>query len=296
MTNQDAINGTDRIPIAAGSPAQLEHLALVLEAVGIGYRLDPQSGQLLVAVEDAQAARSQLDRYLKENLDWPPAPPPSQPWAPNGQPTVLAIVALTLFFFQTGPWSANSLWFAQGAIDSDAVLRQGEWWRLCTALTLHANLAHLLGNCLIGGPVIYLLGGTIGYGQSWLLLVLAGAAGNLCNILVRQQPHLSVGFSTSVFAAIGLLTGLQFARTAGRSLKALLLPIGAGMGLLTFLGSEGAQSDLGAHFFGFVCGLTLGWLGWRTGLIQRLLAPQHQAGLFSLAMLLLLVAWTRALG
>lgn len=295
MTNQEAINGTDPIPIAAGSPTHLENLALVLEAVDIGYWLDRQSGQLLVAAEDAQAARSQLDHYVRENRDWPPAPPPTQPWSPNGQPTFLAIVALALFFSHTGPWSTTHIWFAQGAIDSGAVLHRGEWWRLFTALTLHANLAHLLGNCLIGGPVIYLLGGTIGYGQSWLLLLLSGAIGNLCNILVRQQPHLSVGFSTSVFAAIGLLTGLQLARTVRRSFKALLLPLGAGAGLLTFLGSEGAQTDLGAHLFGLVSGMACGWLGWRTGLIERLHAPKRQARLFVLAMFLLLVAWFWAL-
>lgn len=294
MTSQEAINGTDRVPIATGQPDHLETLALVLEAVGIDAWLDLRSGQLLVAAEDAQTALSQLDHYRRENRDWPPAPPP-QPWSPNGQPTLLAIVALALFFFQTGPWSTANIWFAKGAIDSSTVLHRGEWWRLCTALTLHANLAHLLGNCLIGGLVIHLLGGTIGYGQSWLLLLLCGTLGNLCNILVRQQPHLSVGFSTSVFAAIGLLTGLQLARTARRSLKALLLPLGAGAGLLAFLGSEGAQADLGAHLFGFACGLACGWLGWHAGLIERLHAPQRQPGLFLLAMLLLLVAWIRAL-
>lgn len=295
MTNHAPDSRADQVSIATGPLNHLENLALVLEAVGIGYWLDQQSGQLLVAAEDAQAARSQLDHYRRENLDWPPALPPPQPWAPNGQPTFLAIVALTLFFFQTGPWSTTSIWFTQGAIDSNAVLHQGEWWRLFTALTLHANLIHLLGNCLIGGLVIHLLGGTIGYGQSWLLLLLSGAFGNLCNILVQQQPHLSVGFSTSVFAAIGLLTGLKLARAARHSLKALLLPLGAGAGLLTFLGSEGAQTDLGAHLFGFVSGMACGWLGWRIGLIERLHAPKRQLGLFVLAMLLLLAAWSRAL-
>jgi rhomboid protease GluP len=295
MMNHEANIGTDRIPIAAGSHTQLESLSLVLEAVGIEYWHDQHSGQLLVAAKDAQAARCHLDNYRRENRDWPPSPPSIQPLSPRSQPTLLAIIALALFYSKTGPWSTANNWFIQGAIDSNAVLLHGEWWRLFTALSLHANLAHLLGNCLIGGPIIYLLGSMIGYGQSWLLLLLSGAIGNFCNILIRQHPHLSVGFSTSVFAAIGLFTGLQLARTTRRSLKAVLLPLGAGAGLLTFLGTEGGQTDLGAHLFGFVNGVAFGWMGWRAGLIERLYAPKHQAGLFVLATFLLLAAWVWAL-
>jgi membrane associated rhomboid family serine protease len=104
-----------------------------------------------------------------------------------------------------------------------------------------------------------------------------------------------VGFSTAVFAAIGLLTGMQLGRTAVRSFKALLLPLGAGAGLLAFLGSAGVRTDLGAHFFGFVCGIGCGWLFMRTGLTERLQAPALQAGQFILALTVLLLAWMWAL-
>jgi rhomboid protease GluP len=135
----------------------------------------------------------------------------------------------------------------------------------------------------------------IGNGQAWLAVIVTGAIGNLCNILFRQQPHLSVGFSTSVFAAIGLLTGLQLGRTAIRSYKDLLLPLGAGAGLLAFLGSEGVHTDLGAHFFGFISGVGGGWLGERTGLVGRLQNPAVQPLLLFLAVALLILAWMLAL-
>jgi membrane associated rhomboid family serine protease len=293
--NHETRSEADLSTIADGTSDQLDTLSLVLEAVAIDHWRDQVGGHLLVRSEDATVARYHLDQYCRENRDWPPPPPPIQPFLPNPQLTLPAMIGLALFFAHTGPWSTGSVWFARGAINSAAILSHGEWWRLLTALTLHADLNHLLGNCLIGGMVIHLLSGIIGYGQSWLLLTVTGAIGNLCNIVFRQHPHLSVGFSTSVFAAIGLLTGLQLARSATRSNRSLRVPLGAGIGLLAFLGSEGVRTDLGAHLFGFVSGIGCGWLGWHTGLVERFQAPERQVPLFFLALALLFLAWAWAL-
>lgn len=291
----DKLPETDFVPIADGDPDQLETLSLVLSAVGIDHWHDYRVGRLLVAAEDTQAAHFHLHQYRQENLHWPPPAPPPPDLSNQVQPTLTVMVLLALFFFHTGPWSSGSVWFTQGAIDSTLILKHGQWWRLLTALTLHADLSHLLGNCLIGGLVIHLLGRMIGYGQSWLLLLITGASGNFCNIFLRQNPHLSVGFSTSVFASIGLMTGLQLGTSAIRSPRELLLPLGAGAGLLAFLGSEGPQTDLGAHLFGFVNGIGSGWLLTRIGFIARLRNPSLQSLLLFLALALLVFAWAWAL-
>lgn len=290
MNNEDQ-HENDLIPIANGPSGQLDILSLVLSAVGIDHRQDHDAGRLLVSPDDVPSALYHLSLYRQENLNWPPPPPLRQSLSTQAQPTLPLMVLLALFFAHTGPWSSGSAWFAQGAIDSAALLKHGEWWRLITALTLHADLSHLLGNCLIGGLVIDLLGRIIGYGQSWLLVMLTGSIGNLCNIVIRQQPHLSVGFSTSVFAAIGLLTGLQLGKSAIRSYKELLLPLGAGAALLAFLGSEGVRTDLGAHLFGFASGIGGGWLLTRAGLIERFRSPALQPLQLSLALALPILAW-----
>ena len=127
------------------------------------------------------------------------------------------------------------------------------------------------------------------------LLLLAGASGNLLNLALRAQAHLSVGLSTAVFAAVGLLTGLQLVHRTTRSLRALLLPLGAGAGLLVLLGSGTGRTDVGAHFFGFVAG---GCGGLLTGLLlpaHPSHRPQLQAALFALAATLLMVCWWLAL-
>ena len=43
----------------------------------------------------------------------------------------------------------QSNWFVAGRVDGE-LIRQGEVWRLFTALTLHADVKHLLGNIVFG--------------------------------------------------------------------------------------------------------------------------------------------------
>lgn len=202
---------------------------------------------------------------------------------------------LALFFAHTGPWSTGSLWFVRGAIDSVAILDYGEWWRLVTALTLHADLVHLTGNCLIGSLMIHFLGKLLGYGLSWLLLILTGLTGNLLNVLLHQQPHHSVGLSTSVFAAIGIFTGLQCTRFSRHTIKEMVLPLGAGLGLLAFLGSEGVRTDLGAHCFGFISGFCCALLLNQSGMIQKTRRPLLQAVFFLNALAITGACWMLAL-
>jgi len=274
---------------------QLETLSLVLSAVGIDHLLDERTRQLLVADKDVESAMFHLNAYRTENSNWPPPPPFRPTLHPQTPPTLLLMGMLSLFFAYTGPWSAGSQWFARGAIDSVAILDHGEWWRLVTALTLHADLVHLAGNCLIGSLMIHFLGKLLGYGLSWLLLILTGLTGNLLNVILRQQPHISVGLSTSVFAAIGMLTGLQLTRYKTHSAREVVLPLGAGLGLLAFLGSEGVRTDLGAHFFGFISGFCSGLLLNWSGILQKTRRPLLQAVFFLSALSTILLCWMLAL-
>ncbi len=283
------------VQIAGPEAGRLESLALVLSAVGIEHMLDERTHELLVADQDAESALFHLNEYRTENLDWPPPPPPRPIVHPQPPLTLLMMGLFALFSLHTGSWSTSSRWFARGAIDSIAILDHGEWWRLVTALTLHADLVHLLGNCLIGGAMIHFLSKTVGYGWAWLLLLLNGFTGNLLNILLRQHHHISVGFSTSVFAAIGIFTGLQLIRLKGNPVKGFILPLGAGAGLLAFLGSEGVQTDLGAHFFGFICGIISGILLCCTDVFAKKSNTSLQPLLFSISLAGFLFCWILAL-
>jgi membrane associated rhomboid family serine protease len=247
--------------IAQGGREYTMTNSLVLSARGIPHQVNMARGTILVLERDSARALDELRCFSEENKNWPP--PPNYAQAPprsDNPPTLLMIGGLAVFYMVTGPWVAASPWFAAGAVDSRAILVQGQWWRLVTALTLHADQVHLVGNCVIGGFMVHLLSTTTGYGMAWLTLVLSAMAGNWLNVVLREGPHLSVGFSTAVFAAIGILCGLQLGWDRSSLVRRLILPLGAGAGLLAMLGTEGKQTDLGAHLFGFGCGIACGVL------------------------------------
>lgn len=282
--------------VASGSPEHLALCSLVLNAVGIRHLHDLQRNGIIVAADSAEAARYHLERYFAENRGWPYRPPPPKKFSTTGNPlTPLIIGSLILFYLVTGPWQDASTWFAAGAVNSEAILQQGQWWRLATALTLHADQVHLLGNCVIGGFIVHLLNRSLGYGLGLMLLIGCGIAGNLLNIIARDQVHLSVGFSTSIFAAIGIFSGMQMLMNRGTRLKNLLISLGAGISLLAMLGASGERTDLGAHLFGFLCGFA-------TGIILGRLDTERLAGrnrlqliFFSLTVGILLLSWKLAL-
>ena len=122
-----------------------------------------------------------------------------------------------LFFFITVAWYPTAQWFERGSADADRILL-GELWRTVTALTLHANLAHVLSNAI--GITLFLgaLSTILGPGLGSALVLLAGAGGNLANALVHGSAHVSVGASTSVFGAVGMLGGLGLARRGRKKL------------------------------------------------------------------------------
>ncbi|HFQ89451.1 MAG TPA: rhomboid family intramembrane serine protease [Desulfobulbus sp.] len=283
------------VPIERGDPDDLETWSLVLSAVGIPHVIDPEQGLLLVAAADARAAADHIRAFREENRDWPPPPyqPPPGP-AAGDPPTLLAMGSLAVFYLLTGPWTPGNPWFLIGAIDSRAILEQHQWWRLVTALTLHADPVHLLGNCLIGGLMVHLLCRALGHGTGWLLLITTGATGNFLNIAFRGQEHYSVGFSTAVFAAIGCFSSLQAGTGRRNMIRQLLVSVGAGAALLAMLGTSGERTDLGAHLFGFLSGLAAGALVRPSGLLGLAADRNLQGMLFLLAQAVVVGCWLLA--
>ena len=283
--------------VAKGDPAEIADWSLVLSAVGIHQQLDRHSGVILTRKRDAEQAMKELRAFREENRFWPPPPSTVRPTVRTGNPpTLLMFGGLIIFYWLTGPWSIGNPWFKAGAVNSRAILEQGEWWRLVTALTLHADQLHLAGNCVIGGVIVHLLCKAAGYGTGWLFLLLSAMTGNFLNIVLRDTPHYSVGFSTAVFAAVGILCGRQLNNTASTVIRQLVLPLGAGVGLLAMLGSEGDRTDLGAHLFGLTSGLLYGLFLQITDL--DLFGNRHrlQLLLFLLSFFLLILCWFLAGG
>ncbi len=282
--------------IATGNQDEIANYALVLSAKEIDYFITDSGSSLMVPTDQALLAREQITQYQQENSNWHPVH--EQPYYstyPWPLFTFFVISCMALFFWFTGGWFAENMWFSLGAVNSEAILDNNQWWRLFTALTLHADLVHLFGNCATGACLILLLSRLLGYGFCWFLVLIAGGAGNLLNILLRQEQHLSVGFSTSIFAIIGIFTGLRLQLSAGISIKNILLPLGAGISLLAFLGGEGIRTDIGAHFFGFICGLFTGMVCEVARLNKKMATARRQNFFLSGFLILLMYSWFLAL-
>ncbi len=234
-----------------------------MQSVHVPHLLQQQEGEWLISVSEQHHAEAigHLVSFERENRNWPPVkeePVGLFSFKNRQSPTVLVMGCLLIFYFITGSWQDGSVWFQAGAVNFAQIVDNGQWWRLVTGLTLHADPVHVLGNVVIGGIVIHFLCKILGGGLGWMLVVLAGVAGNSANIFLRGEQHLSVGFSTAVFGAVGVLTGLELKRQ--RTFKSLVLPLGAGVGLLAMLGSSGERTDLGAHLWGLVTGGGIGFI------------------------------------
>lgn len=284
------------VVVAIGDRQQVELCSLVLLSVNIGHRIVSAADGWRLEVEPSRvvAARAHLLAFEEENRQWPPPEREVALASGPGWGLFLLLAGLMAFHGLTGPWTVGNPWFQRGAVDSGLVLRQGEWWRLITGLTLHADASHLLGNVALGGLVLSYLAAQTGSGAVWLLALVSGVLGNYLNVLYRGGGHRFAGFSTAVFGVIGCLCGLRI--MARDRPRAILLPLGAGAGLLAMLGTEGEKTDVGAHLWGLGVGLLCGLL-WHWPVSRGLWrAAGSQAALGAVSLLVVVVAWWLAMG
>src|ERR1700678_3739961 len=96
-----------------------------------------------------------------------------------------------------------------------------------------------------------------------------------------REEHQSIGASTAIFGAIGLLaaTELVLHRKRSRGWLDVAAPIVGGFALLGALGSGSGdgRTDLGAHLFGFLSGVIIG-LGVAFPMRRRTLALDLAGG------------------
>jgi rhomboid protease GluP len=238
--------------------------ALVLEARYLESRVEPgeKGWQLFVPAENMEASSRELRLFVEENRNWPPFLPQARPMIENTLPTLSMLILLATFYNLTG-LDLTILgrhpidWVEIGNAHSSQILN-GQWWRLATALTLHADWLHLFSNLAIGGVFVVYLCRDLGSGLAWSLLLASGMLGNLANAYVQLPSHSSVGSSTAVFGAVGILGAISMMRYRHHLRRRWPIPVASALSLLALLGTEGKQTDLGAHLFGFLFGFVLG--------------------------------------
>ncbi|MFP6817169.1 MAG: rhomboid family intramembrane serine protease [Pseudomonadales bacterium] len=289
------LHDTDWIRIAHGRRDALEEASLVLTAVYIENHVeeDGDTFALLVRTNLAMQATSELRSYDDENR-FVPTPAPSLFTIDSGWIGVLGyLVVLWMLPWLESNWA---LAWREGGNMHAGLVRDGEWWRCITALTLHADLGHIIANSAFGAVFGLFVGRYMGSGFGWLLVLISGALGNGLNALVQPDEFRSIGASTATFAALGLGATYVWRRGyfTGRGWRRGLTPVFAAIALLVYTGVGGENTDVVAHFMGFAAGVALAILA-ATFDVRRLgLSGQYLAGLSAAG--LILFAWQAALG
>jgi membrane associated rhomboid family serine protease len=271
--------------------------ALVLTAAGIPYEARHAGGlvEVWVAAPDAERARTEMSAYLRENIDHV-RPPPELPRHPHALAGVVAYALVLLgvtgaALFRLGDRS----WVDRGVLDI-GLFERGEWWRVFTALTLHADLGHLLANLAFGILFAWPASQFLGVGVAWLAIVLGAGAAYALDMLIHPPSHTVLGASTAVFVALGLTSAFSWRRRFTRRATSFqrAAPLVAGVALLAFTGAGGERTDLLAHLLGFGVGVVTGIVLAHSRMpVPGQARPQRVAG--TLALGVLASAWLAAL-
>ncbi len=293
----------------------VEDHALVLQAIGITSVVTQadEGYALLVRAEEADRARIELIRYLRENLEGSQAAAEPQRPLTRALGAALVYVAVLLVIDAVQRREAFGVdWWRRGLADA-GLIRAGAWWRSVTALGLHADLLHLASNLAFGAFFGVVLAQSVGVGVAWLAFVVTGGIGNWVNAWIQTPPYTSVGASTAVFGMLGVQAAYDWAgrRRLSENPFRRWAPLLIGAALLVWLGG-GRQADPGVapkpfgefnvtlpridvwgHILGFAAGLALGALAGRL-LPPRALGERAQGALAAAAIVFVLCAWLLA--
>lgn len=233
--------------------------ALVLASQGIEASIahDAEGWGLLVAAANHAAAQESIRLYRLENRHWHWRQPLVWRGVILDWRILLWALLVAAVFILTQ--SRQDL-FRAACMDNTAV-RAGEWWRIFSALLLHADLAHLALNVTLGIVLLGLAMGRYGAGLGLFCAYLAGAGGNIAGLFIYLPSHLSVGASGMVLGGLGLLAAqtLKVDRQNPVARTRMWKGVIAGTLLFVLFGlSPEKNVDIVAHLGGFASGFLLG--------------------------------------
>src|SRR4051812_39826020 len=182
--------------ISAQTRRQAMDWSLVLASQDIHPIIAPpgetRAWGLLVEPEQYERAITAIQQYRLENRGWA--------WRRELPGAALEVHVGALFwilFLAFTHWVVTFMWpelEIAGRMDNVRV-HAGEWWRLGTALMLHADLAHLMANATFGVVFLGFAMARFGPGITLLTTYLAGVFGNIVGLSFYAHPYVGVGAS-----------------------------------------------------------------------------------------------------
>jgi membrane associated rhomboid family serine protease len=202
--------------------------------------------------------------------------PPTQRSQLRSAPAVFVLILVNvlvfLFEISVGDWNDPDVLHRIGAVEPDAVVAQGEYWRLGTALFLHAGFLHLAFNLFalyVLGPPLERSIGTIRFLACYLISGLASSAGvvALTEIGLVQIGQL-IGASGCIMGVVGAWAGFLLRHHHAPFARQRLANIGLIVAIQIAFDLSTPQVSMAAHMCGLVAGFFLGLI----------LAPRPVAG------------------
>jgi membrane associated rhomboid family serine protease len=276
--------------IPAHSRRQAMDWSLVLASQAIENVIvrNDSGWELLVAVDQYEHALTTIRQYRYENRHWSWQRQVFKgglifDWAS------LSWVSLLIFFAWLAP--AYDL-KGRGILDTAAVTH-GQWWRIFTAVWLHADAEHLATNAAIGLVLLGLTMGRFGTGTGLFGAYLAGVSAYAIECAIPAEAHYSLGASGMVMGSLGILaTQSLFLWRIPYGRRYLVSAVAAGLMLFILLGLA-PGTDIVAHFGGFVVGFVVG------GLLSLRRSPGQKCVLNFMCgiafIMLVIVPWWKAL-
>lgn len=172
------------------------------------------------------------------------------------------LIALNVLFFLyleiTGSSENVYFMYTKGAMSAPAVLEDGEYYRLLTAMFMHFGIRHIMNNML----VLFVLGDNLeralGHVKYLIFYLLCGIGSNWVSMMAHSTDTMTVsaGASGAIFGVVG---GLLYVVTANKgrledlSTRQLVIMLFFSL----YLGYTSTGVDNTAHLSGLVIGIVL---------------------------------------
>ena len=180
---------------------------------------------------------------------------------------ILIAVNVAVFFILSlfGDTEDAVFMMQHGAMYSDFVIQDREYYRLFTCLFLHFGIEHLLNNMVILGALGWNLELQTGKIRFLLIYFGSGLFGNVVSLIFHgaaQEYTVSAGASGAIFGLMGALLWVVIAnhgrlgRLSGRGMLVMVA-------LSLYFGLSSSGVDNYAHIGGLVCGFLLALILYR---------------------------------
>lgn len=168
------------------------------------------------------------------------------------------ILLLNVILFIACLFTGETL-YEYGSMNAPSVIEQGEWYRMISAIFLHADVAHLTSNMLL----LYLLGDIVerlmGHCKYFILYMGAGLLGGTVSLFyefTRMSFVGSIGASGAIYGIVGAMLWILI-RNHGRIEEITIPKLLFIAGYSLYHGFVSTNIDNAAHVGGLISGFLL---------------------------------------